>query len=120
MNWKFIQNILQFLYHNSESCVVVNGFSTSFFTLVRTVGKDLICTEVLTRLLKSNIRIEHLLARFADETTLTLDGADIDKKRENYSTFREIFLFQISLSNVFQPFIPLHNVSITKRQNHIP
>ena len=105
VSWSFLQKALRFfnfgpdlrqwistLYHNASSCVSVNGQYSKWFGIRRGVRQGdpispylfLICAEIMSIMIRQNgiikgIKInaqETLLAQFADDTSICLDGSE--------------------------------------------
>lgn len=104
VSWSFMIKSLEFFnfgpsiiqwvklfYTNIESCVIVNGHMSEWFSLQRGCRQGdalspylfIICAEILSILLRNNPnikgikinRIEYLVSQYADDTSLTLDGS---------------------------------------------
>ena len=105
ISWTFMFKSLEFfnfgpcfmrwirtLYENISTCVSINGQYTDWFEIQRGVRQGdpssaylyLVCAEILSLMIKNNNRIKgikmrnnvNLLAQFADDTTLSLDGTE--------------------------------------------
>ena len=105
ISWSFMFKALEFfnfgpdfikwiktLYNDISSCVAVNGQYTQWFPIERGVRQGdpsspylyLVCAEILSLMLRNNPSIkgisinnkDNLLAQFADDTTLCLDGSE--------------------------------------------
>jgi exonuclease III len=116
---KFMKNVLEFfgfgqsiqkwielLYKDIESSILVNGFSTTFFPISRGCRQGdpvspylfILCVEILGNMIRQDKNIkgikmgafEYLLAQFADDTTLMLDGTE----KCLYSVLRVLELFE--------------------------
>lgn len=106
LEWKFIQRTLQYfgfgpfltnwiqtLYKNIESCVLNNGWSSSFFELQRGVRQGcplspylfILSAEILAKAIRSNNNItgisvnntEIKISQYADDTTFILNGTRV-------------------------------------------
>lgn len=96
----------QTFYKNAKSCVINNGYLSSFFNLQRGCRQGdplspylfIIGVELLSLKLKSNQRVkgivvnncESLISQYADDTFLTLDGTEISL-RESLKTFENFY-----------------------------
>jgi len=105
VDWDFIRKTLEFFgfgnfiikwvnlfLKDSQSCVIVNGFPSTFFKLSRGCRQGdpispymfILCAEILSIMLKNNNNIkginihneEFLLSQYADDTTIFLDGSE--------------------------------------------
>lgn len=103
VSWNFMHQALQFFnlgpsirtwiklfYNNTESCVIVNGHMSEWFTLQRGCRQGdalspylfILCAEILSILIRNNDNIkgitihgnEYKLSQYADDTSLFLDG----------------------------------------------
>ena len=103
VSWSFMSKVLEFFnfgpslrkwvtlfYTNVESCVIVNGHMSEWFSLQRGCRQGdalspylfILCAEILAILLGNNQGIkginisgkEYLVSQYADDTSLTLDG----------------------------------------------
>ena len=106
VEWPFLQKTLQhynfgpsamnwirLFYHNTESCILNNGWSGSFFKLERGVRQGcplspylfILCVEILAEAIRKNESIEGItineqeikISQYADDTTLILDGSTV-------------------------------------------
>ena len=104
VEWPFIQktfkyynfgqsliNWIKLCYHNTESCILNNGWASDFFKLERRVRQGcplspylfILCVEVLADAIKKNQNIKGIfvnereikISQYADDTTLILDGS---------------------------------------------
>ena len=104
LKWLFLVNSLRFfrcdpsiinwvkvLYCKMESCVLNDGWSTSFFQTLRGIRQGfplspylcILSTEVLTKAVRNNVNIKGIsvdnneikISQYADDTTLILDGS---------------------------------------------
>ena len=82
INWKLF-------YHNTESCILNNGWSSNFFKLERGVRQGcplspylfILCVEILAETIRQNKNIKGIkineqevkISQYADDTTLILD-----------------------------------------------
>ena len=87
MNW------IRLFYHNTESCILNNGWSCSFFKLERGVRQGcplspylfILCVEILAEAIRKNESIKGItineqeikISQYADDTTLILDGSTV-------------------------------------------
>ncbi len=87
-----IRTWIKTFFNEMQSCVLVNGFASSFFQVTRGCRQGdpispyifILCAEILALLLRKNKNIKgvkmgniiHLLEQFADDTSLTLDGSE--------------------------------------------
>ena len=85
MNW------IRLFYHNTESCILNNGWSSAFFKLGRGVRQGcplspylfILCAEILAETIRKNENIKGItineqeikISQYADDTTLILDGS---------------------------------------------
>jgi len=103
VSWSFMYKVLEFFnfgpsirkwvnlfYFNVESCVIINGHMSEWFSLQRGCRQGdalspylfILCAEILAVLLRNNqgikgIKIngeEYIVSQYADDTSLTLDG----------------------------------------------
>lgn len=103
VSWSFMLKVLEFFnfgpsirkwiklfYNNIESCVIVNGHMSEWFSLQRGCRQGdalspylfILCAEILAILLRNNPNIkgikidgkEYIVSQYADDTSLTLDG----------------------------------------------
>jgi len=115
VSWKFIHNILdvfnfgdsikkwiQLFQNNTESCVIQNGYFSSFFKLGRGCRQGdpispyifILCVEILGIAIRTNKNIKGItlwntmfkIAQYADDTSLLLDGSE-KSLREALNTF---------------------------------
>ena len=106
VEWSFIQKTLQhynfgpsamnwirLFYHNTESCILNNGWSSAFFKLGRGVRQGcplspylfILCAEILAETIRKNENIKGItineqeikISQYADDTTLILDGSTV-------------------------------------------
>ena len=106
VEWPFLQNTfrrynfgpeainwIQLFYHNRESCILNNGWSSNFFKLERGVRQGcplspylfILCVEVLAGAVRRNKSIKGItiyeqeikISQYADDTTLILDGSRV-------------------------------------------
>ena len=106
VEWPFLQKTLQhynfgpsamnwirLFYHNTESCILNNGWSGSFFKLERGVRQGcplspylfILCVEILAEAIRKNESIKGItineqeikISQYADDTTLILDGSTV-------------------------------------------
>ena len=84
MNW------IRLFYHNTESCILNNGWSSAFFKLGRGVRQGcplslylfILCAEILAETIRKNENIKGItinekeikISQYTDDTTLILDG----------------------------------------------
>ena len=102
VEWSFLQKTLQYynfgqsainwiklFYHNTESCILNNGWSSNFFKLERGVRQGcplspylfILCVEILAETIRQNKNIKGIkineqevkISQYADDTTLILD-----------------------------------------------
>ena len=87
MNW------IRLFYHNTESCILNNGWSSAFFKLGRGVRQGcplfpylfILCAEILAETIRKNENIKGItineqeikISQYADDTTLILDGSTV-------------------------------------------
>lgn len=106
VEWSFIQktlkhfnfgpstlNWIRLFYHNTESCILNNGWSSAFFKLGRGVRQGcplspylfILCAEILAETIRKNENIKGItineqeikISQYADDTTLILDGSTV-------------------------------------------
>ena len=116
--WPFIQKVFRFFnfgdsiiqwintfYNNIISCIIVNGQVSEWFNILRGCRQGdpsspyifILCAEILALLIRSNKDIkgitidgtEYLIAQYADDTSLTLDGTE--KSLKTCLTVLELF-----------------------------
>ena len=104
VEWPFLQKTLQhynfgpsamnwirLFYHNTESCIINNGWSSAFFKLQRGVRQGcplslylfILCVEILAEAIRKNKNIKGItineqeikISQYADDTTLILNGS---------------------------------------------
>ena len=104
VEWPFIQktfkyynfgqsliNWIKLCYHNTESCILNNGWASDFFKLERGVRQGcplspylfILCVEVLADAIRKNQNVKGIfvngneikISQYADDTTLILDGS---------------------------------------------
>ena len=104
VEWSFIQktlkhfnfgpstmNWIRLFYHNTESCILNNGWSSAFFKLGRGVRQGcplspylfILCAEILAETIRKNENYKGItineqsikISQYADDTTLILDGS---------------------------------------------
>ena len=102
MNW------IRLFYHNTESCILNNGWSSAFFKLGRGVRQGcplspylfILCAEILAETIRKNENIKGItineqeikISQYADDTTLILDGSTV-----SFTTSLQILdLFHVS------------------------
>ena len=87
MNW------IRLFYHNTESCILNNGWSSAFFKLGRGVRQGcplssylfVFCAEILAETIRKNENIKGItineqeikISQYADDTALILDGSTV-------------------------------------------
>ena len=105
ISWPFIQKVFRFFnfgdsiiqwintfYNNIIACIIVNGQVSEWFNILRGCRQGdpsspyifILCAEILALLIRSNKDIkgitidgtEYLIAQYADDTSLTLDGTE--------------------------------------------
>jgi len=97
MNW------IRLFYHNTESCIINNGWSSAFFKLEREVRQGcplsphlfILCLEILAEASRKNKNIEGItineqeirISQYVDDTTLVLNGSIV-----SYTTSLQILL----------------------------
>ena len=85
MNW------IRLFYHNTESCIINNVWSSAFFKLERGVRQGcplspylfILCVEILAEAIRKNKNIKSItineqeikISQYADDTTLILNGS---------------------------------------------
>jgi len=103
VSWNFMYKVLEFFnfgpsirrwvtlfYTNIESCVIVNGHMSEWFSVQRGCRQGdalspylfILCAEILSVLIRNNPRIkgikiggkDYIVSQYADDTSLTLDG----------------------------------------------
>ena len=106
VEWSFIQktlkhfnfgsstmNWIRLFYHNTESCILNNGWSSAVFKLGRGVRQGCplspylftLCAEILAETIRKNENIKGItineqeikIIQYADDTTLILDGSTV-------------------------------------------
>ena len=106
VEWSFLHKTLQhynfgpsaiqwikLFYHNTESCILNNGWSSDFFKLERGVRQGcplspylfILCVEILAETMRKNKNIKGIsidgqeikISQYADDTTLILDGSSV-------------------------------------------
>ena len=107
VEWSFLNKTLQhynfgpsaiqwikLFYHNTESCILNNGWSSDFFKLERGVRQGcplspylfILCVEILAETIRKNKNIKGItiidgqeikISQYADDTTLILDGSRV-------------------------------------------
>ena len=84
---------IKLFYHNTESCILNNGWSSDFFKLERGVRQGcslspylfILCVEILAETMRKNKNIKGItidgqeikISQYADDTTLILDGSSV-------------------------------------------
>ena len=87
MNW------IRLFYHNTESCILNNGWSSAFFKLGRGIRQGcplspylfILCAEILAETIRKNENIKDItineqeikISQYADDTTLILDRSTV-------------------------------------------
>ena len=121
VEWPFLQKTLQYynfgqsainwiklFYHNTESCILNNGWSSNFFKPERGVRQGfplfpylfILCVEILAETIRQNKNIKGIkineevkISQYADDTTLILDGspASLTTSLQILDFFSEVF-----------------------------